>query len=49
MRKFRARAKKANIVAVEAQTLAKAVNLRDKRRAAEKDALIRNIIMKVLK
>ena len=47
MRRFRARAKKANVVAMEAQNLAKAVNVRDKMRAAEKDALIRKIIMKV--
>ena len=48
MRRFRARTKKANIVAQEAQTLAKAVNVRDKRRAADKEALIRKIIVKVL-
>ena len=48
IRRFRARAKKANLVALEAQTLAKAVNVRDKRRAAEREAMIRNIIMKVL-
>ena len=32
---------------MEAQNLAKAVNVRDKMRAAERDALIRKIIMKV--
>ena len=47
MRRFRARAKKAKGVAMEAQNLAKAVNVRDKMRAAERDALIRKIIMKV--
>ena len=48
MRRFRARAKKAKGVAMEAQNLAKAVNVRDKMRAAERDALIRKIIMKVI-
>ena len=47
MRRFRARAKKAKGVAMEAQNLAKAVNVRDKMRATERDALIRKIIMKV--
>ncbi len=47
IREYRARAKKAKAVAADALQLAKISEIKDRRRASERDSLTRNVLLKV--